>query len=61
VRIVSALVLLWAAYCQRLRLRKRLASLSERELRDIGLTAADRACAIDQPWWRALNLTRDRY
>jgi uncharacterized protein YjiS (DUF1127 family) len=47
-RSILELVLVWRERC---RSRRLLAAMSERELRDIGISWADIAEKIDRPFW----------
>ncbi|MBI3513458.1 MAG: DUF1127 domain-containing protein [Proteobacteria bacterium] len=42
-----------ATWQRRSRERSRLAALTDRELRDIGITRADAAAVAHKPFWRA--------
>ena len=50
--IAARIVRTLAAWLRRARGRTQLARLSERELRDIGLTPADAARECAKPFWR---------
>ena len=46
------LVRAWRKARERSRVRRLLATMSERELRDIGLGHAERIYEVSQPFWR---------
>ncbi len=51
--LLSQLVDTIHVWRQRYRSRKELASWSERELHDVGISPSDIAYEIDKPFWRA--------
>ena len=42
----------WRSWRRRARERGELARMSDGELHDIGITAADRWAEMNKPWWR---------
>jgi uncharacterized protein YjiS (DUF1127 family) len=49
----KALIALYGEWRRRLRSRRELATMSERSLRDVGLTRYDAAVESQKPFWRA--------
>jgi len=51
--LAHAIVALLRLYRSRIRERAYLAQMSERDLRDIGMTRAERIMLVEKPFWRA--------
>jgi uncharacterized protein YjiS (DUF1127 family) len=49
----KALIALYGEWRRRLRSRRELATMSERSLRDVGLTRYDATIESQKPFWRA--------
>lgn len=50
--VLIGIVRAWRRARERARVRRLLATMSERELRDIGISHGERVYEVSQPFWR---------